>query len=76
MSKKQLMQAGVLAAIITGLFEYLMFYHPWLLINGICTLGIFACIFVLVILVLTKGAMLPNPYPHCRVVNRKGREDE
>lgn len=63
MSRKQLMQAGALAAIITGLFEYLMFYRPWLLINGTCALGIFACIFFLVVLVWTKGAILPNPYP-------------
>lgn len=76
MSKKQLAQAGVLAAMITVLFEYLMFYHAWLLINGICTLGIFACTFFLVVLVWTKGAILPNPYPYSHVVNRRGEEDE
>ena len=54
MSKKQLAKAGVLAAMITVLFEYLMFYHAWLLINGICALGIFACIFFFVVLVWTK----------------------
>lgn len=77
MSKKQLAQAGVLAAMITVLFECLMFYHAWLLINGICILGIFACIFFLVVLVWTKGAILPNPYPYCHVVLKKrGKEDE
>lgn len=76
MSRKQLMQAGVLAAMITGLFEYLMFQNPWLLINGICIFGIFACIFFLVVLVWTKGAILPNPYPYSHVVNRRGEEDE
>lgn len=77
MSKKQLMQAGALAAMITVLFEYLMFYHAWLLIMGIRTLGIFACIFFLVVLVWTKGAILPDPYPHCHVVLKKrGKEDE
>ena len=77
MSKKQLVQAGLLAAMIAGLFEYLMFYHAWLLIMGICTLGIFACIFFLVVLVGTKGAILPNPYPYCHVVLKKrGKEDE
>nr|DAR33473.1 MAG TPA: hypothetical protein [Caudoviricetes sp.] len=76
MSKKQLAQAGVLAAMITVLFEYLMFYHAWLLINGICTLGIFACIFFLVVLVGTKGAILPNPYPHCSVLCKEERRKD
>lgn len=77
MSKKQLMQAGVLAAIITGLLMYLIFFHGWILIMGICTLGIFACIFFIVALVWTKGAIIPNPYAHCRVVlEKRGKEDE
>ena len=77
MRKKQMAQAVVLASMITVLFEYLMFYHAWLLINGSCTLGIFACIFFLVVLVWTKGAILPNPYPYCHVVLKKReKEDE
>lgn len=76
MSKKQLMQAGVLAAMITGLLMYLIFFHGWILIMGICTLGIFACIFFIVALVWTKGAILPNPYPYCHVVLKKGRQED
>ncbi len=77
MSKKQLAQAGVLAAIITGLLIYLAFYHARLLANGICILMIFACIFVMVVLVWPKGAIIPNPHPYCRgVLKKRGQEDE
>lgn len=77
MSKKKLMQAGVLAAMITGLLMYLIFFHAWMLIMGIIVCAIFVLIFFLVVLVWTKGAILPNPYAHCRVVlEKRGKEDE
>lgn len=77
MSKKQLMQAGALAAMITGLLMYLVFFHAWMLIMGICVSAIFVLIFFLVVLVWTKGAILPSPYPHYRVVlKERGQEDE
>lgn len=77
MSKKQLAQAGVLAAMITGLLMYLVSFHAWMLIMGTCVCAIFMLIFFLVVLVWTKGAILPNPYPHYRVVlKERGQEDE
>nr|DAV06931.1 MAG TPA: hypothetical protein [Caudoviricetes sp.] len=76
MNKKQLAQAGILAAMITGLLVYLIFFHGWLLIMGMCVSGIFACIFFLVALVLTKGAIIPNPYPHYCVALKGRKEDE
>lgn len=76
MTKKQLAQAGVLAAIITGLLMYLIFFHGWLLIIGMCACGMFACIFFLVALVLTKGAIIPNLYPPCCVALKGRKEDE
>lgn len=63
MSKKQLAQAGVLAAMITGLLVYLVHFHPRLLITGIYVLMMFAFVFFLVTLVWTKGEIIPRPFP-------------
>ena len=75
MTKKQLAQAGILAAMITGVLVYLVHFHPWLLITGIYVLVMFMFVFFFVVLVWTKGAIIPHPFPMFipgRITGEKG----
>lgn len=68
MTKKQTIIASILSAIFTGVVMYLITYHPHEFITGLLWLvGAAVCftfIFLLIMMIWTKGDILPNPYPH------------
>jgi hypothetical protein len=67
MSKKQCMLIGIVAALLTGVFMYAVYYFPhalaecllWFVSTAFC----FGCFYLLIALIWTKGEILPNPYP-------------
>lgn len=67
MTKRQTIITSILSAILTGVFMYLIFYYPhefitmlfWLLSTAVC----FMFIFLLIMMIWTKGDILPQPYP-------------
>lgn len=67
MTKKQGISIGVLAAILTGVFMYFVFYFPHALIEGmfwiVSVAFCFGCFYLIIALIWTKGEILPNPYP-------------
>lgn len=67
MTKKQYIGIGGVAAILTVIFMYLVFYFPHELIEGmfwiVSTAFCFGCFYLLIALIWTKGEILPNPYP-------------
>lgn len=67
MTKKQGIIIGIIAAILTGVFMYLIFYFLHELAEClfwfVSTASCFGCFYLLVALIWTKGEILPNPYP-------------
>lgn len=67
MTKKQCIIIAIIAAIMSGVFMYLMAYFPhefaevlfWFVSGAFC----FGCFYLLIALIWTKGEILPNPYP-------------
>lgn len=67
MTKKQCIIIGIISAIVSGIFMYLMKYFPyefaqvlfWLVSFAFC----FGCFYLLIAIIWTKGEILPNPYP-------------
>ena len=67
MTKKQCIIIAIIAAIMSGVFMYLMKYFPyefiqvlfWLVSAAFC----FGCFYLLLAIIWTKGEILPNPYP-------------
>lgn len=67
MTKKQCIIIGIISAIVSGIFMYLMKYFPhefaeglfWFVSFAFC----FGCFYLLIALIWTKGEILPNPYP-------------
>lgn len=67
MTKKQCIIIGIISAIVSGIFMYLMKYFPyefaqvlfWLVSSAFC----FGCFYLLIAIIWTKGEILPNPYP-------------
>lgn len=67
MTKKQCIITGLIAAILTGVFLYAVFYFPRELVLGMfwvtaigCCFGVF---YLLIAVIWTKGEILPNPFP-------------
>lgn len=67
MTKKQGISIGIISAILTGVFMYLVFYFPHELVEGmlwiVSTAFCFVCFYLLIALIWTKGEILPNPAP-------------
>ena len=67
MTKKQCISIGIIAAVLTGVFMYLVFYFPHELIEGMFwTVSVsfcFMCFYLIIALIWTKGEILPKPYP-------------
>lgn len=67
MTKKQCIIIGIISAIVSGIFMYLMKYFPhelaellfWFVSFAFC----FGCFYLLIAIIWTKGETLPNPYP-------------
>lgn len=67
MTKKQCIIIGIISAIVSGVFMYLIKYFPyefaevlfWLVSFAFC----FGCFYLLIAIIWTKGEILPNPYP-------------
>lgn len=67
MTKKQCIIIGIISAIMSGIFMYLMKYFPyefaevmfWFVSTAFC----FGCFYLLIALIWTHGEILPNPYP-------------
>lgn len=68
MTKKQCIIISIIAAILTGVFMYLVFYFPHALIEGmfwiVSVAFCFMCFYLIIALIWTKGEILPNPYPN------------
>ena len=68
MTKKQCIIIGIISAIVSGVFIYLIKYFPyefaevllWLVSFAFC----FGCFYLLIAIIWTKGEILPNPYPN------------
>lgn len=67
MTKKQCIIIGIISAIVSGIFMYLMKYFPYELTEGlfwfVSSAFCFGCFYLLIALIWTKGEILPNPYP-------------
>lgn len=67
MTKQQCISIGIIAAILTGVFMYLVFYFPHELVEGMFwTVSIafcFMCFYLIIAIIWTKGEILPAPYP-------------
>lgn len=67
MTKKQCIMIAIIAAILTGVFMYLVYYFPNELINClfwiVSTAFCFGCFYLIIALIWTQGEILPNPYP-------------
>ena len=67
MTKKQCIMIAIISAILTGVVFYSAYYYPhvlakclfFLVTGGFC----FACFYLLIAIIWTKGDILPNPYP-------------
>ena len=67
MTKKQCIMIAIISAILTGVLFYSAYYYPhalakclfFLVTGGFC----FACFYLLIAIIWTKGDILPNPYP-------------
>ena len=68
MTKKQCIIIGIISAIVSGIFMYLVKYFPyefaqvlfWLVSFAFC----FGCFYLLIAIIWTKGEILPNQYPN------------
>lgn len=68
MTKKQCIMIAIISAILTGVVFYSAYYYPYVLAKclfflvtgGFC----FACFYLLIAIIWTKGDILPNPYPN------------
>lgn len=68
MTKKQCIIIGIISAIVSGVFIYLIKYFPyefaevlfWLVSFAFC----FGCFYLLIAIIWTKGEILPNQYPN------------
>ena len=68
MTKKQCIMIAIISAILTGVLFYSAYYYPhvlakclfFLVTGGFC----FACFYLLIAIIWTKGDILPNPYPN------------
>ena len=66
MVKKECIIIGIISAILTGVLFYSAYYYPhvlakclfFLVTGGFC----FACFYLLIAIIWTKGDILPNPY--------------
>lgn len=71
MTKKQCISIAIIAAILTGVFMYLVFYFPHELVDGmfwvVSVAFCFGCFYLIVALIWTKGEILlpssPVIYP-------------
>ena len=67
MTKKQGISIGIIAAILTGVFMYAVYYFPYVLAECmfwvVCVSFCFGGFYLIVALIWTKGEILPNPYP-------------
>ena len=67
MTKRQCIMIAIISAILTGVLFYSAYYYPhvlakclfFLVTGGFC----FACFYLLIAIIWTKGDILPNPYP-------------
>lgn len=67
MTKKQCIMIAIISAILTAVLFYSAYYYPhvlakclfFLVTGGFC----FACFYLLIAIIWTKGDILPNPYP-------------
>lgn len=67
MTKKQFIIISIISAILTGDFMYLIIYFPnelfeflfWAVSTAFC----FVFFYLIVLLIWTKGDILPDPYP-------------
>lgn len=67
MTRKKTIITAIVSAILTGVFMYLITYYPhefitmllWLMGAAVC----FMFIFLLIMMICTKGDILPNPDP-------------
>lgn len=68
MTKKQCIMIAIISAILTGVVFYSAYYYPYVLAKclfflvtgGFC----FACFYLLIAIIWTKGDIFPNPYPN------------
>ena len=68
MTKRQCIMIAIISAILTGVLFYSAYYYPhvlakclfFLVTGGFC----FACFYLLIAIIWTKGDILPNPYPN------------
>ena len=68
MTKKQCIMIAIISAILTVVLFYSAYYYPhvlakclfFLVTGGFC----FACFYLLIAIIWTKGDILPNPYPN------------
>lgn len=66
MTKKQCIIIAIISAILTGVLFYSAYYYPhvlakclfFIVTGGFC----FACFYLLIAIIWTKGDILPNPY--------------
>ena len=67
MTKKQCIIIGIISAILTAVFLYLVCYFPNALVVGmfwvVSIAFCFGCFYLLIAVIWTKGEILPNPYP-------------
>lgn len=67
MTKKQCIIIGIISAILTAVFLYAGYYFPHRLLKFLFfTVTIAFCFgffYLIVVLIWTKGEILPNPYP-------------
>ena len=68
MTKRQCIMIAIISAILTGVLFYSAYYYPhvlakclfFLVTGGFC----FACFYLLIAIIWTKGDILPNTYPN------------
>lgn len=68
MTKKQCILIAIISAILTAVLFYSAYYYPhvlakclfFLVTGGFC----FACFYLLIAIIWTKGDILPNQYPN------------
>ena len=66
MTKRQCIMIAIISAILTGVLFYSAYYYPhvlakclfFIVTGGFC----FACFYLLIAIIWTKGDILPNPY--------------
>lgn len=68
MTKRQCIMIAIISAILTGVLFYSAYYYPhvfakclFFLVTGVFC---FACFYLLIAIIWTKGDILPNPYPN------------